>query len=69
MNQEKIFQLFAGASQAIKQSGEIIASNGADFIENKVIKGNYVTRAEYNQLRQVVLKLEQEILSLKSKQN
>ncbi len=67
MSQDSILKLFAGASQAIRQSTETIANNGADFIEKNVIKGKYVTREEYEQLKRIVLKLEQEILALKTK--
>lgn len=67
MSQDKFFQLLAGAGQALKQSGDMIANNSAEFIEKNVIKGKYVTREEYDQLKKMVLKLEQELNYLKTK--
>lgn len=67
MNQEKILQFLAGAGQVIRESSDMITNNGAEFIDKKVIKGKYVTREEHDQLKKIVLKLEEEILNLKAK--
>ncbi|GAB4169414.1 MAG: hypothetical protein Tsb006_7500 [Rickettsiaceae bacterium] len=67
MTQEKILKMLAGASQIAKQSSHAIASSSANFIEQNVIKGKYVSREEYDQLKRLVLKLEKEITELKSK--
>lgn len=66
MSQDKFFQLLTGAGQVLKQSGDMIANNSAEFIEKNVIKGKYVTREEYDQLKKMVLKLEQEFNSFKT---
>ncbi|RTK93653.1 MAG: hypothetical protein EKK61_00920 [Rickettsiales bacterium] len=67
MSQDKFLQLLTGAGQVLKQSGDMIANNSAEFIEKNVIKGKYVTREEYDQLKKMVLKLEQELINFKNK--
>ncbi|MBN8511535.1 MAG: hypothetical protein J0L79_00700 [Rickettsiales bacterium] len=61
MSQEKVIKLLAGAAKIAKESRKIIKTTGSQFIENNVIKGNYVTREEFDQLRNLVIKLEKEL--------
>ena len=61
MSQEKVIKLLAGAAKIAKESQKIIKTTGSQFIENNVIKGNYVTREEFDQLRNLVIKLEKEL--------
>lgn len=65
MTQENIIKLLAGANKIARESTNIIKESGANFIEKSVIKGNYVSREEHEQLKQLVLKMQEEINSLK----
>ena len=66
MTQENIIKILAGASKIARESGEVIKSSGAKYIEENVIKGKYVSREEHEQLKKLVVKLEKDILSLAS---
>ena len=66
MTQQTIVNILAGASKIARESGEVIKSSGAKYIEENVIKGKYVSREEYEQLKKLVVKLEKDILSLAS---
>lgn len=65
MTQENIIKLLTGANKIARESTNIIKESGANFIEKSVIKGNYVSREEHEQLKQLVLKMQEEINSLK----
>ena len=67
MTQENIIKLLAGANRIARESGNIIKESGANFVEKSVIKGNYVSREEHEQLKQLVLKMQSEIDILKNK--
>ncbi len=67
MTQENIIKLLAGANKIARESSNIIKESGANFVEKTVIKGNYVSREEHEQLKQLVLKMQDEINSLKKK--
>lgn len=67
MTQENIIKLLAGANKIARESSNIIKESGANFVEKTVIKGNYVSREEHEQLKQLVLKMQNEINSLKKK--
>lgn len=67
MTQENIIKLLAGANKIARESSNIIKESGANFVEKSVIKGNYVSREEHEQLKQLVLKMQDEINSLKKK--
>lgn len=67
MTQENIIKLLAGANKIARESSNIIKESGANFVEKTVIKGNYVSREEHEQLKQLVLKMQDEINSLKQK--
>jgi hypothetical protein len=64
MKQQDIFKILAGASQVAKNSGKIIASSSTNFIEQNIIKGKYVSREEHEELKRVVLNLEQKLAAL-----
>lgn len=66
MSQKNIINLLSGASKVAKESGNILKKSSANFIEEAVIKGNYVSREEHEQLKQLVLSLQKEISELKS---
>ena len=67
MTQENIIKLLAGANKVARESGNIIKETSANFVENSIIKGNYVSREEYEQLKIIVLNLQNELNSLKKK--
>jgi len=66
MTQESIIRILAGANKVARQSGEAIKESSANYIEQNIIKGKYVTREEYEQLQKLVLKLQQELIALKT---
>lgn len=65
MTQENIIKLLAGVNKIARESTNIIKESGANFVEKSIIKGNYVSREEHEQLKQLVLKMQEEINSLK----
>ncbi|CAN0598753.1 unnamed protein product [Ectocarpus sp. 12 AP-2014] len=65
MTQENIIKLLAGVNKIARESTNIIKESGANFIEKSIIKGNYVSREEHEQLKQLVLKMQEDISSLK----
>lgn len=67
MTQENIIKLLAGANKIARESTNIIKESGVNFIEKSVIKGNYVSREEHEQLKQLVFKMHEEINSLKKR--
>ena len=67
MTQENIIKILAGANKVARESGAIIKETSANFVENSIIKGNYVSREEYEQLKTIVLNLQNELNSLKNK--
>lgn len=66
MTQENIIKMLAGASKVARESGEVIRSSGARYIEENIIKGKYVSREEYEQLKKLVENLEKDVRSLLS---
>ena len=66
MTQKTILKLLAGTSKLVNKSTNLLISSSADFIDQAIIKGKYVSREEHEQLKQLVLKLENELSTLKS---
>ncbi len=66
MTQENVLKMLAGASAVARKSAEAIKSSGANYIEKNVIKGQYVTREEYEQLHKLVMKLQKELDAIKN---
>lgn len=60
-----IITLLSGANKIARKSAETLKDASADYIEDNIIKGNYVTRQEYEQLQKLVIKLQDEIKELK----
>lgn len=69
MTQETLTKILAGANKIARQSTESIKESGANYIEENIIKGKYVTREEYEQLNKLVVKLQNELADLKSENN
>lgn len=64
MTNKNIIRILAGASKIARNSEEIIKNSSANFIEKNVVKGKYVEREEYEQLKKLVLRLQQKISDL-----
>ncbi len=65
MTHKNIIKILAGASKILRNSTAIIKNSSANFIEKNVVKEKYVTREEHEQLKNLVLKLQQEASSNK----
>lgn len=63
MSQEKIIKLLAGATMAARNTSQIVSEKSVNYIEDNFLKGNYVSREEFNQLKKLVIKLEKELLA------
>ena len=63
MNKENLIKVVTGTSKIIQGTTEMLSAKGASFIEERVLKGNYVTRAEFDQLKKLVEKLEAQLLA------
>ena len=59
MNKEFIVTALAGAT--------MIAKKASGNLKDKILQNEFVTREEYNQLRQLVLKLSEEIKTIDKK--
>lgn len=66
MAKETFLNLVTGVNKIARKSKENIEAKSADYIEEHIIKGNYVSREEYENLQKLVLKLQQEVANLKS---
>jgi len=65
MTQENIIRILARANKIARKSGKAIKESGANYMEQNVLKGKYVTREEYQQLQKLVMKLQEELAELK----
>lgn len=59
-------QLITGANKVARKSKETIATASADYIEEHIMKGNYVSREEFENLQKLVSKLHKELIDLKT---
>ena len=66
MSQETALKILAGASMIARKSSEALKNSGANYIEENVVKGKYVSREEYEQLQKLVMKLQEELNALKA---
>lgn len=66
MLQEDILKLLSGTSTAAKNSSNMLKNKIAEIVEEKVLKGKYVSREEHNKLKQLVEKLEKQVSEIKS---
>lgn len=62
MLQEDFLKLLAGSGAAAKNSSQMLENKIAEFVEEKVLKGKYVTREEYDKLKKLVEKLEKQVI-------
>ena len=66
MSQENMLKMLSGASAVARNSAQMMSNKTAEILEEKVLRGKYVTREEYDQLRKLVAKLQKEIEQLKT---
>ena len=57
--------MISGVNMLARKSAEIVKSSSADYVETNVINGKYVSYEEYDKLKKLVLKLQQEISDMK----
>jgi len=67
MIHENIIKLLTGVKQIARESTNILKESSINFIEQSIIKGHYTSREEYEQLKQLVFKMQEEIKSFKKK--
>lgn len=65
MNKENIINLIAGGAQVAKHTAENLKTRSAEYIKENILNNEFVTQEEYQQLRQLVFKLSEEIKTLK----
>jgi BMFP domain-containing protein YqiC len=61
MNQENVLKILAGARIVARKASKDLSEKSKDYIEQNIIKGNYVTREEFEQLKKLTLKIEKEM--------
>lgn len=66
MKTSDILKVATGASSVLQKAANSLRDKSCDIIEDKILKGNYVTREEFEKLQTVVLKLKKELADLKS---
>ena len=64
MNQKNILKVLAGAKIVARKASKDLSEKSKEYIEQNIIKGNYVTREEFEQLKKLTLKMEKELQDL-----
>ena len=67
MNQESILKILAGGAKVIKKASENLKNKSSEYVREAVLKNEFVTRDEHQQLKAMVLKLSEEIKSIEKK--
>jgi len=67
MKTNDILKVAVGASSVAQKALNSIADKSRNVIEDKILKGNYVTREEFEKLQTLVIKLKKELTELKDK--
>lgn len=67
MDQESVIKILAGGAMVAKKASENLKEKSAEYIKEKILHNEFVTRDEYQQLRNLVLKLSEEIKSIEKK--
>ncbi|MCC8417201.1 MAG: hypothetical protein LN588_01480 [Rickettsia endosymbiont of Bryobia graminum] len=62
MQSNNFLKVMLGASNILQKTALNVTSQCSALIENKVIKGNYVTREEFEAMKSLVVKLQNELL-------
>ena len=64
MDQESIIKILAGGAMVAKKTSENLQEKTSEYIKEKVLSNEFVTRDEFTQLKNLVLKLSEEIKSV-----
>lgn len=67
MKTNNILKVAVGASVVTQKALNSIADKSCGIIEDKILKGNYVTREEFEKLQTLVIKLKKELTELSGK--
>ncbi len=67
MDQESVIKILASGVMVAKKTSENLKDKGSEYIRENILKNEFVTRNEYDQLRNLVLKLSEEIKSIEKK--
>ncbi|WP_347939398.1 hypothetical protein [Rickettsia oklahomensis] len=67
MKTNDIIKVAVGASSVAQKALNNIADKSYGIIEDKILKGNYVTREEFEKLQTLVIKLKKELAELTGK--
>ncbi|GAA5252887.1 hypothetical protein [Candidatus Rickettsia kedanie] len=67
MKTNNILKVAVGASSVAQKALNSISDKSCGIIEDKIIKGNYVTREEFEKLQILVIKLKKELTELSGK--
>ncbi|ABV74668.1 hypothetical protein A1C_01785 [Rickettsia akari str. Hartford] len=67
MKINSILKVAIGASSIAQKALNSISDKSCGIIEDKIIKGNYVTREEFEKLQTLVKKLKKELTELSGK--
>ncbi|MFY9589599.1 hypothetical protein [Rickettsia endosymbiont of Halotydeus destructor] len=65
MNTNNILKIMIGASSIAQKVTNNIVDKSHNLIEDKILKGNYVTREEFEKLQILVIKLQKQLTELK----
>ncbi|MFK7968012.1 MAG: hypothetical protein AB8B68_02465 [Rickettsiaceae bacterium] len=65
MNQENIIKILTGGMMVAKKSSESLKEKSSEYLKEKVLNNEFVTREEFAQLRNSMLKLSEELESIK----
>lgn len=61
MKTNNFLKIITSASSIGSKALDNIVNKSHDLIEDKILKGNYVTREEFEKLQNMVIKLQKEI--------
>lgn len=65
MQSNNFLKVVLGASNILQKTASNITSQCSNLIEHKIVKGNYITREEFEAMKSLVVKLQNELLELK----
>ena len=67
MKTNNILKVAVGASSVAQKAFNNIANKSCRIIEDKILKGNYVTREEFEKLQTLTIRLKKELAELSGK--
>jgi hypothetical protein len=65
MNQENLIKIIASSAKIAKNTTENLRETTSNYIKEKVLKNEFVTREEFTELRNFALKLSKELENIK----